>query len=268
MTDPNVLPSSSLPSKAEEPEELERMSLIEHLEELRKRLVRTLIAVSVGTIVCWMVREQIYDVLEQPIKELLPLGPDGEPGKLAFFSPTTPFFFYMKIALFGAVFLTSPYILSQVWGFIAPGLYKKEKLYAIPFIVLGTLFFLGGGLFGYYIAFPFAVDFLLGMGERFNNVISVDAYFRFLLTILLGLGVMFQMPLAIFMLSQIGLVTPKFLMQNFRWAVLIIFTVAAILTPTPDVLNLCIFAIPGILLYLLGVGAAALAGWRRKKRLA
>ena len=117
-----------------------------------------------------------------------------------------------------------------------------------------------GGAFAYYVAFPFAVEFLIGMGEAYEPTITVTHYFGFLLLIMLGLGLMFELPIVIFFLAQIGVVTPRFLMRHFRWAVLGIFVLAAILTPTPDVVNLCIFALPTIALYLLGVGAAALVG--------
>ncbi len=244
-------------------EELERMSLLEHLDELRKRILYSLIALGVGFVLCWAFRERIFDVLVGPIVPYLPPGPDGEPGQLHYMSVTTPIFFYMKMAMLMAVFLMSPFLMGQVWGFVAPGLYRREKLYAIPFILLGSAFFIGGGVFGYLVAFPFSVEFLLGIGEGLTPVITVDTYFRFLMTVLLGLGAMFEMPIMIFMLAQIGIVTPRFLMRHFRWAVLIIFTVAAILTPTPDVGTLCIFAVPGVLLYLLGVAAAAFANWLR-----
>jgi sec-independent protein translocase protein TatC len=170
------------------------------------------------------------------------------------------------LAALAALFLTSPLVLYQVWRFVAPGLYKREKLHALPFIIAGSLFFIGGGAFAYYVAFPFAVDFLLGMGEAFQPVITVERYFRFLLYVILGLGLMFELPIFIFLLAQMGVVTPGFLIRHFKWAVLLIFVAAAFVTPTPDVINLCIFALPTILLYLLGVGAAALVVRKKKER--
>lgn len=237
------------------------MSLLEHLEELRKRIVRSLLAFGVAFVACWFAVEPISAFLVEPVKPLLPEG-----QKLVFLGVPDVFFFYIKVAALAAVFVSSPWILLQVWGFISPGLYKRERLYASLFVVAGTIFFLGGGAFGYFIAFPFAAEFLLGMGqEQFQAAITIERYLRFLLTVILGLGIMFELPVVIFLLSGIGLVTPGFLMRHFRWAVLIIFVVAAIITPTPDVVNLCLFAVPTILLYLLGVGAAALVQWRRKK---
>ena len=233
--------------------ELPRMSLMEHLEELRLRIVRSLIAVSVAFVFCWVFVEKIADFLAQPIYAALPEG-----TRLTFLGVTDPFIIYVKVAALAALFLASPFVLYQTWRFIAPGLYQKERRHALPFILAGSFFFLGGGAFAYYVAFPFAVDFLIGMGEAFQPMITVEKYFRFLLYVILGLGLMFELPIFIFLLAQMGVVTPKFLMRHFRWAVLLIFIAAALVTPTPDVINLMLFALPTILLYLLGVGAAAL----------
>ncbi len=239
--------------------ELNRMTLIEHLEELRNRIVRSLIALVVVFAGCWIFVEPLADFLAQPIYAAVP------DKKLAFLGVTDPFILYVKVAALAALFLASPIVLYQFWRFVAPGLYRRERLYAIPFVVFGSLFFAGGGAFAYYVAFPFAVKFLVGMGAAFEPVITVDRYFRFLMVVVLGLGLMFELPLVIFFLAQIGVVTPAFLMRHFRWAVLLIFVVAALITPTPDVVNLCLFALPTIGLYLLGVGAAALVGRTQKK---
>ena len=236
-------------------EELPRMSLIQHLEELRTRLVRSLVAVGLAFIVCWIFVQEIAEFLARPIYKVL------EPGqRLVFLGVTDPFVLYVKMAALTGVFIASPIVLYQFWRFVAPGLYRKERFYAIPFVAFGSLFFLAGGAFAYYVAFPFAVEFLIGMGEAYEPAITVTHYFGFLLLIMLGLGLMFELPIVIFFLAQIGVVTPRFLIRHFRWAVLGIFVLAAILTPTPDVVNLCIFALPTIGLYLLGVGAAALVG--------
>ena len=233
--------------------DLPRMSLMEHLEELRRRIVRSLIAVSVMLIFCWLFVEQIADFLAQPIYDALPEG-----TRLTFLGVTDPFIIYVKVAALAALFAASPLVLYQAWRFIAPGLYRKEKRHALPFILAGSFFFIAGGAFAYYVAFPFAVDFLIGMGEAFQPMITVEKYFRFLLYVILGLGLMFELPIVIFLLAQMGVVTPRFLIRHFRWAVLLIFIAAALITPTPDVINLLMFALPTILLYLLGVGAAAL----------
>ena len=234
------------------------MSLVQHLEELRKRIFRALVAFVVAFLLCWAYHRQIFDFLQAPIEPYLPGN-----QKLSFFSVTEPFLLYFKTAALAAIFLASPFILAQVWGFIAPGLYQREKRYALPFILISTFFFLAGGAFAYFIAFPFAVEFLLGMGEGFQPVIAATLYLRFLMTVILGLGLMFELPVVIFLASVLGLVTPGFLLKNFRWAVLLIFIAAALITPTPDIVNLCLFAVPTILLYLLGVLAAFVVDRRR-----
>lgn len=236
-----------------EPQEetLPRMSLLAHLEELRRRIIRSFLAVTVTFFVCWSFSEEIFQFLARPIYRYLPEG-----SKLTFLGVTDPFILYFKVAALAALFLASPVVLYQVWRFVAPGLYLREKRYSVPFVLVSTLFFLGGGAFAYLVAFPFAIEFLLGMGGEFEALITIERYFGFLLTVILGLGVMFEVPILIFLLARMGVVTPAFLMKHFRWAVLLIFIAAAILTPTPDVVNLCIFALPTIGLYLLGVFAA------------
>ncbi len=234
-----------------ESENLPRMTLIEHLEELRSRLVKALLALAVAFGACWVFVEKIAEFFAQPIYEITE-------EKLVFLGVTDAFLLYVKIAALAGLFLASPIVLYQFWRFVAPGLYRRERFYALPFVFLGSLFFLAGGAFAYYVAFPFAIDFLIGMGSAFDPQITVDRYYGFLLLVILGLGLMFELPIVIFFLAQIGVVTPRFLMRHFRWAVLIIFVMAAVITPTPDVVNLCIFALPTIALYLLGVGAAAL----------
>ncbi len=253
----------SLPEAEASAEELQRMTLLEHLEELRKRILRSVVILFVGFLACWSFHDRLFEMLSAPILD----NPNINVEKLAYTTVTAPFMLYMKISLLAAVFLTSPLLLREVWGFIAPGLYRKEKLYAIPFILFGSFFFMAGGVFAYVVAFPAAVDFLVGMAsDKMEPVIEINRYLSFLMTILLGLGVMFELPIFIFTLSQLGLVTPRFLLRNFRWAVIIIFVVAAVLTPTPDPINLCIFALPTVALYFVGVGAAALAQRAKRRR--
>lgn len=235
-------------------DELPQMTLLDHLDELRKRIMWSLVALLVAFLLCWTFVQEIYGFLEMPIRPFLPEG-----TKLSYLGPADPLMLYIKVALLAGVFVASPFLLWQVWRFVSPGLYSRERRWAAPFVVLGSLFFLGGGSFAYFVAFPFAVEFLLGIGEQFQPVITIERYFSFLMTVILGLGLMFELPIVIFVLSQAGLVTPQFLIRHFRWAVLLIFITSAIVTPTPDVVNLCVFAVPTIGLYLLGVGAAWVA---------
>ncbi|MDH3405294.1 MAG: twin-arginine translocase subunit TatC [Acidobacteriota bacterium] len=238
-----------------------RMTVLEHLEELRKRIVRALIAPAIAFAGCWTFRDEIAELLARPIYEVLPAG-----TRLAFLGLSDPFVLYFKMTALVALFVSSPFVFYQVWKFVAPGLHAHERRYALPFIAASTLFFVAGGFFAYKVAFPFAVDFLIGMGQAFEPVITADRYYRFLMYVIFGLGLMFELPILIFLLAALGVVTPRFLMRHFRWAVILIFVLAAVVTPTPDVVNLCVFAVPTIGLYLLGVGAAALAGVGKKKR--
>ncbi len=241
------------PRPAAAPEDLPRMSLLEHLEELRRRIVVSLAAVGVAFLGCWALRERLAELLSRPIADLLPSG-----SRLVFLGITDPFILYFKMAALAALFAASPIVFYQVWRFVAPALYRREKRYALPFVVCATLFFAGGGVFAYAVAFPFAVEYLLDVGAAFQPMITADRYFRFLLYAILGLGLMFELPVLIALLARVGVVSPAFLLRNFRWAVLLIFAAAALITPTPDIVNLCLFAVPTIGLYLVGIGAAYL----------
>jgi sec-independent protein translocase protein TatC len=228
------------------------MSLFDHLEELRQRLIRSLVALVVGMVVCLTWAPEILRFLAVPIYEVLPPG-----TKLAVLGVTDPFLLYFKGALLAGAFLAFPAILWQVWRFVSPGLYPKERHWAGPFVFFGWIFFLAGGAFAYWIAFPMTVEFLVQVGvEDFQSVITAERYYGFLLTIVLGLGLMFELPVILVLLAKIGLVTPHFLIRNFRWAVLVIFVVAALITPTSDLVNLSLFALPTIALYLLGIAGA------------
>ena len=236
------------------------MSLLEHLEELRRRLFYILGTLLVGFCVSWAFARPIFQFLSRPIYRYLPEG-----QKLVMLKVTDAFFLYLKVAFLASLFLCTPIILYHVWKFVAPGLYRKEQRWALGFIFFGSLLFLSGGAFAYYVAFPFAVEFLLGVGTEFTASITGPSYLQFLMTVMIGLALMFELPVVIFFLAQVGLVTPRFLLRHFRWAVLIIFIVAALITPTPDVFNLMLFALPTIALYLLGIGVAAVFGRKREE---
>jgi len=239
--------------------ELSRMSFLEHLEELRKRILYSIIALGISFFVCWGFAQEIFHYLELPILQYLPKG-----EKLAFTRLASPFFLYMKVAFLGAIFLSAPVILWQVWCFISPGLYKKERRYAAPFIIFASLFFILGGWFGYTYIFPLACKFFIEMGQNFKQVITIDDYFSFASKMILGMGLVFETPILIFFLARLGIVTPAFLLQKFKYAVLIIFIVAAIITPTPDMVTQTALAVPMILLYLLGIAIAYVFGQKHK----
>lgn len=232
-----------------------RMSFLEHLEELRRRLLFSVIALFVGFLVCWNYAAKIYHYIQLPILQYLPKG-----DKLAYTQMTSPFFLYMKVAFFAGIFLASPFILLQAWLFISPGLYSREKRYAIPFILFATLFFLAGGWFGFSTVLPMACKFFVDMGADFHQVITVDDYFDFASKLVLGMGLVFETPILIFFLSRLGIVTPAFLLQKFKYAVVLIFIIAAIITPTPDMVTQSALAIPMILLYLLGIAISYMFG--------
>jgi sec-independent protein translocase protein TatC len=232
-----------------EPEDqLPRMSFLEHLEELRRRLIHAFVALILGFLVCWGFSEHILEWLLRPA-----LPPGEVPIVLV---PTEGFFTHLRVAFLAGIFLSFPYIICQLWLFIAPGLYRHEKRLAVPFILFLTLFFLGGGLFGYAVGLPRITEFLARYMEGMDPQLSVRSLVTFVSRILLGLGIVFELPILIFFLARLGLVTPAFLWRHMRHATLIIFVVAAALTPTGDVATLLVFAVPMILLYLLGIGVA------------
>ncbi len=241
-----------------EAEDLPRMTLIEHLDELRRRLVVSAAAIFIAFLGCWYFSRPIFHLLEEPILRFLPPG-----DKLAFTALADPFMLYIKVALLAALFVASPVVLGQLWLFLKPGLYRSERRLAFPFILFTTLFFLAGGLFGFKIAFPMVVRFLLKVGEDFRQVVTIHAYFAMMSKVLLGLGLVFELPILIFFLARIGLVTAGQLLRWFRWAVLAIFIIAAVITPTPDMATQTVFAVPMILLYLLGIVIAWAFGKKR-----
>jgi sec-independent protein translocase protein TatC len=239
--------------------DLQKMSFLEHLDELRRRLLYSIVALAVAFFICWSFAPQIFEVLQRPLLQFL------EPGeKLAYTRLTSPFFLYMKVAFFAAIFVASPVILLQLWLFISPGLYRHERRYAAPFIIFATLFFVAGGWFGYKVVFPMACGFFVEMGREFNAVITVDEYFALANKMILGMGLVFETPILIFFLSRLGIVTPAFLMKKFKYAIVLIFIIAAIITPTPDIVTQAALAVPMILLYLFGVGISYLFGKKRE----
>jgi sec-independent protein translocase protein TatC len=235
------------------------MSFLEHLDELRSRLIRSVLSLVVGFGACWGFREQIFEVLVQPLKRAFP------EIRLIFTSPTEALMLYMKMAFFVGIFVVAPYILYQVWAFVSPGLYPHEKIYALPFIVFGSLFFIGGAVFGHVVLFPIAFGFLGAFGgPSIEFLPKISEYWTFYSWFLLGLGLVFQLPVLIFVLARIGLVTPGFLLRNLKYAVLLSFIVSAVITPTADVVTQSLLAGPIVGLYLFGVVVAWAFGRKRR----
>lgn len=256
------------PVAAHAPEDqLESMSLLAHLQELRKRIIYSLVSVALGFTVAWGYADKLFALMQVPIVDAL--RRNGLPEKLVYLSPTEPFNIYLKVGLVAGLFIASPLVLYQVWAFISPGLYRNEKRYLLPFMFVTVGLFLAGGYFGYRWVYPAALDFLIGYGKEFQPMITVSEYTNLFLTVILGLSVVFELPVVIFFLALMGIVDARFLLRNFRYAVLVIYIVAAILTPTTDILNMTIFAAPMVVLYLIGTAVAwAVHPKRRRARTA
>ena len=242
----------------DKPEE-EKMSLISHLEELKTRLIRVLIAVGIGFVVCYLFKEWSFRVITKPLVAAMPAQ-----NSLIFTGLPEAFFIHMKIAFFASLLLTAPYTLFEIWRFVSPGLYKNEKKYALPFIFFSSILFGGGVLFGYFIALPPAFAFFVSFSTDFlKPMISFKEYLDLTLKFLLAFGLSFEMPVFIFFLAKLGIVNAKMLAKQRRYAILIIFIAAAILTPSPDAISQILMAIPLMFLYEVSIFVARFA--RRKK---
>jgi sec-independent protein translocase protein TatC len=259
------------PPEDEEDEEEEgmlRMSFMEHLEELRARILKALGGIIVAFLVSITFCKVLWSVIEAPaVSALTNLGIN--PPDLAQITPMETFnVIYLKLPLLCSIFLSSPWILYQVWAFISPGLYKREKKWAVPFILSTAGLFIAGGLFAYFVAFRFGLEFLLGIGMdvHVKPVVSINYYFDLFMNVTLGVGLVFELPVLIFFLTLLRIVSPRFLFRNSRYAILAITILAAIVTPTPDVFNMMIFAVPMVMLYFVGLFAAYLLVLRREER--
>ena len=258
----------SQPERSDNPESEEatsKMSFFDHLTELRKRLIYAVAAIGVGVCVGLYYSEEAFTFLAKPM--LKALRDAKMEDKLVYTSPLGPLHLFITVGLYLGIVIALPYVLYQVWLFIAPGLYRHERRAVATFIASSVLLFLAGMAFGYWVVMPMTLGFLLSVGNtgQFRPMISMNDYFDMTLVIELGLGLVFQLPILIFFLSLFGIVTPRFLWNNFRYAVLIISIIAAVVTPTTDALTMTIFMAPMILLYLLGIGVSAIVV-RHKRR--
>jgi len=238
----------------------DEMTFLEHLEDLRKRLFYSFVALFIGFVPGWIFSKDLYAILARPVTQYLPAG-----TKLAFTTLTAPFMLYMKVAFMASLFFMSPFVFLQIWYFVAPGLYRKEKKYAVPFVLMTTFFFSLGALFAYFIVFPWACRFFLTLGRDFQPVITVDQYFGFALKVILGIALVFELPTLVFFLSKMGLITARWMVKNFKYAVLLIFIIAAVITPTPDVITQSIVAVPMLVLYGISILIALAVGRGKKK---
>lgn len=239
----------------------EKLPLTDHLEELRKRLVRVLIVVGLGFGVCYTFKDWSFEVITRPLVEVLPPN-----TALVYTGLPEAFFIHMKIAFFASLFLTSPYTLYQIWKFISPGLYTKEKKYVVPFVLSSTLLFVGGVLFGYFIALPPAFKFFVSFTtEALKPMVTFREYLGLTLKFLLAFGLSFEMPVFMFFLTKLGIVNATMLARQRRYAVLVIFIAAAVLTPSPDILSQILMAVPLMFLYEVSIVVSKIAGRKRKE---
>lgn len=221
-----------------------KMSFFDHLTELRTRIVWSLVPAGIGLLISLYFTTTVMRFLSSHLKT-----------ELVFTTPTEAFWTYMKVAMIMGLFIAMPIILWNVWAFVAPGLHKHERKYAAPFVIIGSLLFIGGGAFAMLVVVPFAISFLVSFGQDqgLKPMITISSYIDFILKFTLAFGVVFEMPVVITLLSMLGVVTPQFLSKNRKYAILINFVIAAILTPTPDIVNQSLMAGPLIILYEVGI---------------
>ncbi|WP_419805784.1 twin-arginine translocase subunit TatC [Terriglobus sp.] len=241
--------------------ELPGMSLMEHLAELRSRLIHSAVALVIGFAIAYYFHEQLFAIVQRPMNELH--------LELNFTHPTDGLNLYLKTSLYGGAILAAPYILYQVWLFISPGLYENEKKYVWPFMFTTVGLFLAGAWFGYRYVLKSALKVLIGeFGKHFHPIITIDDYTGFFSAIIFGLGISFELPIVVFFLALFGITDAKFLVKNARYAILIIFIIAAIICPLPDPLSMILFAMPMLALYAVSIGVAYMVHPARKKKLA
>jgi sec-independent protein translocase protein TatC len=237
----------------------EKIPFTEHLDELRKRLITCFIAVGIGFLIAFGFKEKLFEILAHPLISVMKSG-----NKIIFTGLPEAFFVYMKVAFIAGIGLATPVIVYQFWMFVAPGLYEKERRFVFPVVFLTSIFFLGGALFGYFFVFPFGFVYLMSFAsETILPMPSMNEYFGFASSMLLAFGVVFELPLVITFMARFGIVTVDFLRKNRKYAILIIFIVAAILTPGPDVVSQLLMAAPLLVLYEISIIGAKIFG--RKK---
>lgn len=255
MSDPIEKAREALHDRAELP----GMSLMEHLTELRSRLIHSVVALLIGFCIAYYWHEQLFNIVQHPMDQLH--------YQLNITHPTDGLNIYLKTALYGGGILAAPYIFYQLWLFISPGMYKNEKKFVVPFMLATVGLFFCGAYFGYRWVLPSALHVLIGeFGHRFNAIITIDEYTSFFTAIIFGLGITFELPILIFFLALFGIVDAKFLVRHARYAILIIFVIAGIICPLPDPLSMCLFAVPMLVLYALSIGVAYVAHPARRKK--
>jgi len=236
-----------------------RMSFLDHLDELRRRIIYAVLSILGGFVIAIFFIQQIFDFIMRPLQRLLPAG-----GTLIYTDPTEAFILYIKIALIAGLILASPAVMAQVWLFVAPGLYLHEKKWAIPFVALSSLFFVLGAAFSHYVVFPLTWRFFVGFT---NDILTfmprIDPAFSIYLRLILAFGLVFQMPTLVLFLAKMGVITARFMVRNFKYAFLIIIVLSAIVTPDGGGVSLVAMAGPVTLLYAFSIGLAWVFGKKR-----
>jgi sec-independent protein translocase protein TatC len=234
-----------------------RASLIEHLEELRKRLIRCFIAIALGTVLAYAFKERLFEILVRPLVMALDTSRDS----MVFTGLPEAFFTYLKVSLIAGIIVSLPVILYEFWMFVAPGLYQRERVVVIPIILVSVVFFAAGASFAYFFVFPVGFKFFLGFAsESIRPLPSMKEYLRFASIMLLAFGLSFELPIVITALAWLGVVDVPFLTKNRKYAILIIFIAAAILTPSPDVISQLLLAGPLMVLYEMSIVGARIFG--------
>jgi sec-independent protein translocase protein TatC len=240
--------------------EEEKLPFTSHLEELRKRFIYSLIAVGICFLICYAFKEWLFKILTFPLVVILP-----EDSSMIFTSLPEAFFTYLKISLFGSLFLASPFVLYQIWKFISPGLYSSEKKYVFPFVFFSTIFFVGGSLFAYFVVFPIGFKFFVSFATEFiKPMLTLKEFLSFSCKILLAFGIIFELPIFMFFMARIGLVDSKMLSAKRKYAILFTIIIAALLTP-PDIVTQILMAIPVMLLYEISIRVVKLGEKKEKK---
>ena len=240
-----------------------KMSFLEHLDELRRRLVVSIVSVLVGFVAALFFIDDIFTFVMKPLQQILPNG-----GKLVYTEPTEAFMLQLKVAALAGLVLAAPMVMWQVWLFVAPGLYSREKRFALPFVFFSSLFFVGGAAFSHYVVFPTAWTFLASFTTDYMEFLpKVSSTFSLYARMIVAFGLVFQMPTVIFALARMGVVTAGFLARNVKYAILIIFIVAAVVTPTSDVVTQAMMAAPMIVLYGLSIVIAWVFGKKKPRNL-
>ncbi len=251
-----------------EPEEVElsgkQMSFLEHLEELRVRLLHSVYSILITTGICFYFRDAIYAYLSKPLTDTLRAL--HLPAQLVYTNPVDPFNLYIKLAIMGGLFLASPYVLFQLWLFVSPGLYRNEKKYIWPFVLLTSGLFMSGGFFAYKLALPKVFRFLLEFASQFTAMVTINEYWDLAITLVVSVGLVFELPVVILLLSIFGIVTPKFLLKNFRYAVLLTAVIALAIVPSNDMASIFVVWIPLVGLYFLSIGLSWLDYLRKNRK--